>query len=95
VVLNYLNFSGPGPLSVNASASSFSYLDVNADGQSSPIDVLIIVNYLNNPVSGEGESGCRRPTERGRRTSRARLGHHARLDSSERSRCPRDPQSAA
>ncbi|HBE67633.1 MAG TPA: hypothetical protein DDW52_05735 [Planctomycetaceae bacterium] len=36
------------------SASAFS-MDTNLDGQVSPVDVLLVVNYLNDPIAGQDE----------------------------------------
>ena len=55
--------------STGSSASNFaapfpSSLDANADGQISPLDVLLVINYLNAPTEnnrgGDGESGINR-----------------------------------
>ena len=56
-VVNYLNQFGTGLLLQNLAGLS-PFLDVNGDTAVSPLDVLVLVNYLNTRSgNGEGEEG--------------------------------------
>ncbi len=56
--------SAPGGSASNFAAPYVGSLDVNADGELSPLDVLLVINYLNAPTetnrNGDGESSGNR-----------------------------------
>ncbi|MCS5574412.1 MAG: Ig-like domain-containing protein, partial [Pseudomonadales bacterium] len=56
-VINEINITGSHLLSTTRSDGTIEpFLDVSHDGYATPLDALIIINYLNQPASGEGEA---------------------------------------
>ena len=51
-IVNYLNAFGSGPV---GTGSPPPYLDVDSDNFVSPLDVLVVINFLNAQNNGQGE----------------------------------------
>ena len=54
--LNRINLFGSGLLNPNTASNPPPYFDCDADGFVSPLDVLVVINFINRRGSGEGEA---------------------------------------
>jgi len=51
-VINYINAHGSGPLPAPGPNTPPPYVDVNADNEVAPVDVLLVINWINSQTAG-------------------------------------------